>query len=124
MLLCLWAPLQGAASGAIGSACRLGQSCLFVKTFRSICWTALPLLLSAPYVARAQDMLAYRPPPAPVNSPPAPTPVSPASTEAPAEVAFSADQLVYEESSDTVTASGTVRMNREGYNLRADTVTW
>src|SRR6185295_11463582 len=42
----------------------------------------------------------------------------------PAEIAFSADQLVYEESSDTVTATGTVRMNREGYNLRADSVTW
>jgi lipopolysaccharide assembly outer membrane protein LptD (OstA) len=39
-------------------------------------------------------------------------------------VAFSADQLVYEETSDTVTATGQVRMNREGYNLRADSVTW
>src|SRR5436305_1932035 len=112
-----WAPLQGAASGAIGSACRLGQSCLFVKTFRSICWTALLLLLSAPYAALAQQT--------PVASPsPAPAPAAAPGAEAPSEVAFSADQLVYEESSDTVTASGTVRMNREGYNLRADTVTW
>jgi len=99
-----------------------------VKTFRSICWTALPLLLSAPYAALAQDLLADRPPPAPApgNPPPAPAtaPAATTGTEAPAEIAFSADQLVYEESSDTVTASGTVRMNREGYNLRADTVTW
>jgi len=76
-----------------------------VKTFRSICWTALPLLLSAPYVAQAQDMLADRPRPAPFNPPPAPAPATPASTQAPAEIAFSADQLVYEESSDTVTAT-------------------
>src|SRR3954469_2190131 len=69
-------------------------------------------------------MLADRPPPTPAPAPAAtPTP-APGNTAAPAEVAFSADQLVYEESSDTVTASGTVRMNREGYNLRADTVTW
>lgn len=94
-----------------------------MKTFRSICWTALPLLLSAPYAVQAQDMLADRPPPAPAPPTPPATP-APASTDAPAEVAFSADQLVYEESSDTVTASGTVRMNREGYNLRADSVTW
>ena len=94
-----------------------------MKTFRSICWTALPLLLSVPYVAQAQDMLA--PASTPVPAPPTPpaTP-APTSTDAPAEVAFSADQLVYEEASATVTASGTVRMNREGYNLRADSVTW
>ena len=99
-----------------------------MKTFRSICWTALPLLLSAPYAVRAQDMLADRPPtrPAPALAPaPAATPTPEAgNTAAPAEVAFSADQLIYEESNDTVTATGTVRMNREGYNLRADTVTW
>src|SRR3954469_16791550 len=69
-------------------------------------------------------MLADRPPPTPAPAPAAtPTP-APGNTAAPAEVAFSADQLVYEESSDTVTASGTVRLNREGYNLRADSVTW
>src|SRR3954470_19709212 len=103
----------------------MGQSCLFVKTFRSICWTALPLLLSAPYVAWAQAV----PPPAPAPAAPTPAPGTPAASgaaagEAPSEVAFSADQLVYEETTDTVTATGTVRMNREGYNLRADSVTW
>jgi LPS-assembly protein len=96
-----------------------------VKTFRSICWTTLPLLLSAPEAAQAQDMLAPARTPAPSVPAPPPTPSpAPATSEAPAEIAFSADQLVYEESSDTVTATGTVRMNREGYNLRADSVTW
>ena len=80
-----------------------------MKTFRSICWTALPLLLCAPYMARGQDS--------------APIPDA-ASDEAPAEVAFSADQLVYEETADLVTATGEVRMSREGYQLRADSVTW
>jgi LPS-assembly protein len=96
-----------------------------VKTFRSICWTALPLLLSAPHAAWAQDLLAdHRPPPAPAPANPPPASGPAAAPGAPSEVAFSADQLVYEESNDTVTASGTVRMNREGYNLRADSVTW
>jgi LPS-assembly protein len=82
-----------------------------VKTFRSICRTALPLLLSAPCAALAQQ-----------TPPPAPDPA--AAGETPAEIAFSADQLVYEESADIVTATGEVRMNREGYNLRADSVAW
>ncbi len=76
-----------------------------MKTFRSICRTALPLLLCAPCAALAQQPAA-------------------AADEAPAEIAFSADRLVYEESADVVTAAGAVRMNREGYNLRADSVSW
>jgi LPS-assembly protein len=40
------------------------------------------------------------------------------------EVDFSAGQLVYEQGSETVTASGDVRMVSEGNNLRADRVTW
>jgi LPS-assembly protein len=87
-----------------------------VKTLRSTCWTALPLLLCVPAAALAQEAAA---PPA---SPP-PAAAAPAVGQ-PAEVAFSADQLVYEESSEIVTASGEVRMNREGYNLRADSVAW
>jgi LPS-assembly protein len=85
-----------------------------VKTLKSICRTALPLLLCTPFAALAQEAPADAPQPAP----------SAAADEAPAEVAFSADQLVYEETSDIVTASGEVRMNREGYNLRADSVSW
>jgi LPS-assembly protein len=77
-----------------------------VKTLRTICLTALPLLLCAPAVAAAQD-----------------TPPAGAAEPAP-EVAFSADQLVYDENADTVTASGQVRMVREGYNLAADSVVW
>jgi LPS-assembly protein len=99
-----------------------------VKTFRSICWTALPLLLSAPYAALAQESRLSDPtePLAPVPPPAAstPAPATAPAAQQPSEVAFSADQLVYEESNDTVTASGTVRMTREGYNLRADSVTW
>jgi LPS-assembly protein len=84
-----------------------------VNTFRSTCRTALPLLLTVPSAALAQEVPA-------AAAAPAPAPAA----EAPAEIAFSADQLVYEEASDTVTASGEVRMNREGYNLRANSVSW
>jgi len=76
-----------------------------VKTLRSICRTALPLLLGLPCAAFAQD-------------------AAPPVSTAPDEIAFSADQLVYEQSSDIVTASGDVRMNREGYRLRANAVSW
>lgn len=40
------------------------------------------------------------------------------------EIAFSADDLVYDSNSDTVTASGKVQMLREGNRLRADQVVW
>jgi LPS-assembly protein len=53
---------------------------------------------------------------------PPPRPAEPA--EPGDQVAFSADQLVYDENAETVTATGEVRMNREGYHLSADTVTW
>ena len=76
-----------------------------MKTLRLIGRTALPLLLSLPCAALAQE-------------------VAQPQAEAPSEIAFSADQLVYEREADTVTALGEVRMNREGYNLRADRVTW
>ncbi|MFL6727548.1 MAG: LPS-assembly protein LptD [Sphingomicrobium sp.] len=39
-------------------------------------------------------------------------------------VTFSADQVTYDSDADVVTASGEVRMNREGNYLAADTVTW
>ncbi|MDQ8754997.1 LPS assembly protein LptD [Sphingosinicella sp. LHD-64] len=51
------------------------------------------------------------------------TPVAPAD-QAPDQVAFSADQLAYDENTEIVTATGEVRMTREGYNLRADTLNW
>jgi len=76
-----------------------------VSTFRTICRGALPLLLTASSAALAQESEA----------------VPAAAAD---EIAFSADRLVYERDSDTVTAAGQVRMNREGYHLRADSVTW
>lgn len=76
----------------------------FVKTLQTICCTALPLLLAAPWAAFAQETV-------PPN-------------ESTAEIAFSADQLIYDENANTVTAIGDVRMNREGYFLRADRVVW
>jgi LPS-assembly protein len=45
------------------------------------------------------------------------------STE-PDEIAFSADQIIYEAPTDVVTASGNVIANRDGYRLRADTIIW
>ena len=78
-----------------------------MKSFDFICRTALPLLLCAPGVALAQETSADPPPPA-----------------AEAQVAFSADQLSYDSGADIVTASGDVRMTREGNSLRADRVVW
>ena len=40
------------------------------------------------------------------------------------QVAFSANQVIYEDKTELVTASGDVRMNSEGNNLRADRVVW
>lgn len=40
------------------------------------------------------------------------------------EVGFAADTLAYDSDADILTASGAVQMVREGYRLRADTVTW
>lgn len=40
------------------------------------------------------------------------------------EVGFAADTLAYDSDADILTASGSVQMVREGYRLRADTVTW
>jgi LPS-assembly protein len=76
-----------------------------VKNIALICRTALPLLLAAPAAAAAAQ--------------PAPAPAG-----AQAEVAFSADRLIYDDEADLVTAIGDVWMQREGYNLRADAVSW
>ncbi|HYI49406.1 MAG TPA: LPS assembly protein LptD [Allosphingosinicella sp.] len=92
-----------------------------MNRFQLICRTALPLLLSAPCAAWAQDAAA--PPPDPVPADTGAASPSPAAA-APAEVAFSSDELVYDERTEIVTATGEVRMNREGYNLRANSVTW
>jgi len=69
----------------------------------------LPLLLSVPAAADAQS---ENPPPAPAGD------------EQLQIVAFSADQVTYDGDADVVTASGEVRMNREGNYLAADEVVW
>ncbi len=74
-------------------------------------------------MALAQDA---RPEPGAPPAPPASVAPATASTtdETPVEVAFTADRLVYDDQADLVTATGEVRMNREGYHLAAATVTW
>ena len=74
------------------------------------CWTALPLLLAIPAGARAQDV------------PPEPA-ASDAQISEPV-VSFSADQVTYDSNADVLTASGSVRMSREGNYLAADEVVW
>ncbi|HEY5710729.1 MAG TPA: LPS assembly protein LptD [Allosphingosinicella sp.] len=97
-----------------------------MKTFRLIRRTALPLLLGVPCAAWAQGVQPMSGGPlAPPPTPPATTvPAAPATADEPVEVTFSADQLVYEDQADVVTVSGEVRMAREGYHLRADSVRW
>src|SRR5690348_8064545 len=72
---------------------------------RLVWWSALPLLLAAPTAAAAQS-------------------VTPAVSPADETVTFSADQVTYDDAADIVTASGEVRMNREGNYLAADQVIW
>ena len=78
---------------------------------RFVWWTALPLLLPLPAAAGAQS-----------------TAPSTTTTAPPADenqiVQFSADQVTYDNDADVVTASGEVRMNREGNFLAADQVIW
>ena len=68
--------------------------------------TALPLLLALPAAAGAQEA----PPP-------------PGETAEPT-VEFSADQVIYDSRAELVTASGQVRMAREGNYLAADRISW
>ena len=70
-------------------------------------WTALPLLVAAPGAALAQV-------------------AEPAVEPSPSEqiIGFSADQVTYDSSADLVTASGAVRMARDGNYLAADQVVW
>jgi LPS-assembly protein len=103
-----------------------------VKKPTLICLTALPLLLCIPAAASAQtearpggdDTQAPAPPPAPQASEPAATETGTGTDKGEREVAFSANQVTYDDKADIVTATGDVRMNSEGNNLRADTVTW
>ncbi|HET7574934.1 MAG TPA: LPS assembly protein LptD [Sphingomicrobium sp.] len=71
------------------------------------------MLAAVPAAAAAQ--------PAPVAPPASAMTPAPKSDQI---VEFSADQVVYDSNADTVTASGEVRMNREGNFLAADRVVW
>jgi LPS-assembly protein len=73
---------------------------------RLVWWTALPLLLAPLTAVRAQQAITADP-----------------ATLDPA-VDFSADQVIYDSNADIVTATGRVRMSREGNYLAADQVVW
>ena len=83
---------------------------------RLICWTALPLILSMAAPALAQDAA-----PSPAQLPPASPPAEPAAEY---EIDFSADAVTYDTRNEIVTASGSVRMSRDGNYLAADQVSW
>ncbi|MBA3526355.1 MAG: LPS-assembly protein LptD [Sphingomonas sp.] len=72
---------------------------------RLVWWTALPLLLAPLTAVNAQGAGAP-----PVSLEPA--------------VDFSADQVTYDNATEIVTASGRVRMSREGNYLAADQLVW
>ena len=69
------------------------------------------MALAAPGTASAQD----------VAEPPTP---ATAGSEADPVILFSADQVTYDSNADVVTATGAVRMSREGNYLAADEVVW
>jgi len=73
------------------------------------CWSAS---------ARAQDLQNRPVTPPPPQTNPAPAPANEQVVD------FSADSIEYRNDTDTVIASGDVRMFREGNRLRADKVTW
>ena len=81
-------------------------------------WSALPMLLAVPAATRAQSV------PGVAAPSPVPSSASPVGTDENQIVTFSADQVTYDSNTDVVTASGEVRMNREGNYLAADQVIW
>src|SRR4051812_10216181 len=101
--------LSARAGGAIGPARSVtrgrGREALRA---RMVWWSALPMLLPVPALAQA-----------PASA------LAPSAVPAPAEiVTFSADQVIYDSDADQVTATGEVRMDREGNYLAADQVVW
>lgn len=88
---------------------------------RLISRSTLPFLLFCGAVpAWAQDFQAPATP-LPAGAASEPASAAPASDD---EVTFSATQLEYDSDADIVTATGDVRMVRDGNRLRADTVVW
>jgi|KBSMisStandDraft_5_1062788.scaffolds.fasta_scaffold10315_3 LPS-assembly protein len=93
-----------------------GRDGIALRT-KFVWWSALPMLLvPSTALAAAQNVA---PAPAPTSSP-----VSAPVTDEDQIVGFSADEVSYDSDSDVVTASGDVRMDREGNYLAADHVIW
>jgi LPS-assembly protein len=88
-----------------------------VKKLNLICLTALPLLLCAPCAALAQQGGEEQAPAGAAE----PGPIGGTQER---EVRFSSSELAYDSESEIVTATGDVRMNSEGNNLRADRIVW
>ncbi len=90
------------------------------RTGASVTLAALLALLPSPVVAQAA-------PPTPSPAPASPSPAAAESGEAPAgepSVGFAADAVNYDNSTEIVTASGNVELEREAWRLRADSVVW
>ena len=83
-------------------------------------WTALPLAL-VPAVASAQAPSPEQPA-APATSSAPPVTAEPPETDEVIE--FSAEQVTYDSQTDVVTASGAVRMERDGNYVASDQVVW
>lgn len=84
---------------------------------RHLLWAssaALALGIATPAYSQVLQDRPVVPPPADAAPPPAD----------PKQVQFSADTLEYDNNADVVTASGEVRMSRQGNRLRADKVVW
>lgn len=93
---------------------------------RLIWSTALPLLAwsGAATAAQSSSPDAEAPPPL-AAAQPAPVASAPIATvDSDGVIEFSADQVIYDGDNDIVTASGKVRMARDGNYLAADLVTW
>jgi LPS-assembly protein len=93
----------------------VGDVFFAVKRTNLLATCALPLALCLTGTAHAQDLT----PPKTELPPPSDQPAT-----ADDQVRFSAGALEYENDTDIVTATGDVRMYREGNRLRADRVVW
>ncbi len=92
-----------------------------------VCWTALPILLAWPGASlAAQEQPAEARPSDDLATPAPPQSAAAATATPPPEerINFSADEAAYDSEADLVTASGQVRMDRDGNYLAADQVTW
>lgn len=83
-------------------------------------WSALPLLVTVPTVAWADAVPSIGTTPSETAIRVTPSPSSDQSQL----VTFSADTVTYDSNADVVTATGSVRMNREGNYLASEEVIW